>query len=223
MRGLGEYLHAAGHTVLGIRLAGHGTDVKDMARMRWWDWLADVIDGYRLLKQNTRRVFVLGLSMGGILALTLAARPPVDAVVAMSTLHHLPDDPRLPFLRLIAIFKPEIPKGAPVWYDMQAYQQRVAYTSEPPISYIQLQELLKEMRRGLHQVKAPVLLIGSRNDPAVRMEDGHMDAIYNNLGSSEKEKFWVEHSGHIITCDAERQVVWGKAASFLAQYTQEPA
>ncbi len=221
MRGLGKYLHAAGYTVLGIRLSGHGTSVKDMARMHWQDWLADVMGGYWLLKQSARKVFVLGLSMGGILALTLAARQPLDGVIAMAAPHHLPDDPRLRFLRLIAFFKPEIPKGEPVWFDKQALQQRVAYTSEPTISYLQLQELLEEMRQGLPRVNAPALLMGSLNDHAVRRADGHMEAIYNSLGSRTKEQFWVEYSGHILTCDAERQVVWEKAASFIAQFNQE--
>lgn len=218
---MGEYLHAAGHTVLGIRLAGHGTRVSDMARMRWWDWLADVMDGYQLLKQTTRQVFVIGLSMGGILSLTLAARQSVAGVIAMATLHHLPDDPRLPYLRLIALFKPEIPKGTPVWQDMQAYQERVAYTSEPVISYLQLKGLLEEMRRGLPAVSAPVLLMGSRNDPAVRAEDGHMDALYKELGSEIREMVWVNNSGHILTCDAERLVVWEQTARFITRFSQE--
>ncbi len=40
MRWLGEYLAGQGHTVLGVRLAGHATQPEDMIRARWWDWAA---------------------------------------------------------------------------------------------------------------------------------------------------------------------------------------
>ena len=42
MRWLGDYLYSQGHTILGVRLAGHGTDPHDLARTRWTDWLIAV-------------------------------------------------------------------------------------------------------------------------------------------------------------------------------------
>ena len=73
MRWLGETLNQQGFTVCGIRLNGHATLLKDMVRSRWWDWLLTVEDGYNLLRSCTDQVFLLGLSMGGILSLTAAA------------------------------------------------------------------------------------------------------------------------------------------------------
>ena len=49
MRGLGEHLASQSYTVLGVRLSGHGTSVKDMSRTRWHDWVASVEDGYHML------------------------------------------------------------------------------------------------------------------------------------------------------------------------------
>ena len=48
MRMLGEYLHQQGHSVFGVRLAGHATTMEDMIRSRRQDWLASVEDGYHL-------------------------------------------------------------------------------------------------------------------------------------------------------------------------------
>lgn len=215
MRGLGEYLAGQGHTVLGVRLAGHGTRLEDMARMHWVDWLASVEDGYRLLRSHTRQIIAMGLSMGGILSLTLAARFPLDGVVAMATLHHLPPDPRLPLLPLIALFQPYRKKGPPQWFDMQAYQQHVSYPADPTKGYLQPQALLEEMRSGLPSVRCPVKLIASRNDPSVTAAEGHMDAIYAELGSADKEKMWVENSGHILTSDQERERAWQAVDEFV--------
>lgn len=220
MRGLGEYLAARGHTVLGVRLAGHGTRLEDMARMQWADWLASVEDGYRLLQPNTREIFAIGLSMGGILSLTFAARFPVQGVVAMSTPHHLPPDPRLRFLPLIALFQPYRKKGPPQWFDMDAYAHHVSYPADPTRGYLQLQALLAEMRSSLPAVSCPVKLIYSRNDPTVTADEGHMDTIYAALGSDDKEKMWVENSGHIITSDQERQRVWQAVDQFVKRVSR---
>ncbi len=72
MRWLGEYLNQQGYTVCGMRLAGHATRLTDMVRARWRDWLLSVEDGYNLLRSCTDQVFLLGLSMGGVLSLTAA-------------------------------------------------------------------------------------------------------------------------------------------------------
>ena len=73
------------------------------------------------------------------------------------------------------------------------------------------------MRRDLHRLTAPVLLIYSRGDEAVDAE--HAQAISENLTSSEAEILWVENSGHVITRDAEREVVFAAAADFVRRVT----
>lgn len=220
MRGLGEFLATQGHTVLGVRLAGHGTRLQDLARMHWSDWLASVEDGYRLLQSNTREIFAIGLSMGGVLSLTMAARFPLGGVVAMASPHHLPSDPRLPFLPLIALLQPYRAKGAPQWFDMQAYEKHVSYPADPTKGYLQLRALMHEMRSGLNSITCPVKLIYSRNDPTVTPAEGHMDKIYNALGSQDKEKMWVENSGHILTSDQERQRVWQAVDQFVKRVSK---
>ncbi|MDP2995342.1 MAG: alpha/beta fold hydrolase, partial [Anaerolineales bacterium] len=133
MRWLGEYLNRQGYTVCSIRLNGHATKPEDMIRSRWQDWLLSVEDGYNLLRSCTDQVFLLGLSMGGVLSLTFASRfqagpenagRRVRGVVAMSTPYKLPDHPLLRFARPISWFIPTMPKGkgAPGegWFDQEA-------------------------------------------------------------------------------------------------------
>jgi carboxylesterase len=79
MRPLGEALAGAGLTVLGVRLAHHATQPRDMFRSHWRDWYASVLDGYYLLRDQCETVFVMGLSAGGTLALYLAAHRPWPA------------------------------------------------------------------------------------------------------------------------------------------------
>src|SRR5688500_2485300 len=101
MRGMGEYLHRQGYTCLGIRLAGHATHPEDMIRSRWTDWIASVEDGYNLLCGLTDDIFLIGLSMGGILSLLMSTRLSVKGVIAMSTPARMPSDYPIWFMKLV--------------------------------------------------------------------------------------------------------------------------
>ncbi len=216
MRLLGEHLAAQGHTVLGVRLAGHATRKEDMLRMRWQDWLADVEDGYSLLKSNAERVIIMGLSMGGMLSLLFAAQHEVDGLVIMASPHHLPHDPRLSFLVPLSWVQPFRPKGQSHWFDMQAYAQQASYKEEPLRSLAELRDLAAQMRASLAQVTAPALLIYSRQDRTVTMEERHAELIQSAINSAEKEILWIENSSHVLTRDAQRETVFCAAADFVS-------
>ena len=94
-----------------MRLAGHATQPEDMIRSRYPDWLASVEDGYNLLRSSCDQVFLLGLSMGGILSLISATRLEIRGVVAMSTPYKLPDDPRLKYLKILSKVMPYMEKN----------------------------------------------------------------------------------------------------------------
>lgn len=218
MRWMGEYLAQAGHTVLGIRLAGHATRMEDMRRARWQDWLSSVEDGYFLLRNATKRIFLMGLSMGGVLSLLFAAQQPVAGVVAMSTPYELPEDPRLRFVKWLHWVYPSVPKGTPDWHDPEAAKDHVHYPAYPTRAIAELRDLLTEMRASLAQVRTPVLLIHSRQDRAVRPEN--VTRIYEKLGSQDKEIFWLEQSGHVITREPERLKVFAAALQFIHRIAQ---
>jgi carboxylesterase len=188
-----------------------------MIRSRWQDWLLSVEDGYNLLRSCTDQVFLLGLSMGGVLSLTAASRLPVRGVVAMSTPYKLPDHPLLRFARPISWFIPYMPKGkgAPGegWFDQEAWKQHVAYPNNPVCSAGELKKLLGVMRESLPQVKVPALLIHSRNDDYVIRDS--MEKIHAALGSSDKNMLWVEGGGHVITEEPTRETVFKAAADFI--------
>jgi carboxylesterase len=212
MRTMGEYLADHGKTVLGIRLPGHATQAGDMAHKHWVDWLQAVEDGYHLLHSAGRSVFIMGLSMGGILALTAAARLPLRGVVAMSTLYAL-KDPRLPYAQHLARVMPTVSKGSSDWHDRAMEHEHVDYPSYPTRSIVELRDLLVVMRQSLPKVSVPVLLIHSRADGGVPPEN--MQRIYNALGSSDKSMLWLENSGHVVTRDQEREKVFEAALAFV--------
>ncbi len=217
MRWLGEYLNRQGYTVCGIRLNGHATKPADMVRSRWQDWLLSVEDGYNLLRSCTEQVFMLGLSMGGVLSLTAASSLPVRGVVAMSTPYQLPDSMLFHLTGVISWFIPFMSKGSGTpdagWFDKDAFKQHVAYPKNPVRSAGELNQLLGAMRKALPLVKVPALLIHSRNDDYVFR--GSMEKIHAALGSADKQMMWVEGGGHVITEEPTREVVYKAAADFI--------
>jgi carboxylesterase len=217
MRWMGEYLAGQGYTVLGIRLAGHATCPEDMLRTRWRDWVASVEDGWNILCGSNLRIFLMGLSMGGILSLVFASQFPVAGVVTMSTPYVL-HDRRLAYARLLSIFFPHVDKGPPDWHNPEAPKDHVDYPFYPTRLIAELSDLLSVMRAALPKVTAPALLVHSRQDGSVPPEN--MTAIYEHLGSKDKQMMYVDNSGHVITREPERMRVFQAAQAFVERLSK---
>jgi len=218
MRWMGEFLNGQGYTCLGIRLTGHATQPEDMIRSNWADWAASVEDGYNLLCGLNKRIFLIGLSMGGVLSLLMSTRLEVMGVVAMSTPYKLPDDPRLRHIDLIARTIKYMPKsdGEPGsgWFDKEAWKDHISYPQNPVRSIGQLNLLLTELRAALPQVQVPVFLMHSRDDTYVLPQN--MELIFADLQNAlDKTKLYITGSGHVITRDASCQQVFDNALAFI--------
>ncbi|HUE99704.1 MAG TPA: alpha/beta fold hydrolase, partial [Anaerolineales bacterium] len=205
---------------LGVRLAGHATDPEDMIRSRWTDWTASVEDGYRLLCSVTDSIFLVGLSMGGILSLLMSTRltPRVKGVIAMSTPSRLPTDYPVWLMKFISLFVKYRPKTREApgsgWFDKAAYKDHVAYRKNPVRSSAELKKLILEMHAALPDVKVPVLLMHSKDETYILPDN--METIYERLvHAPEKTKLYITGSGHVLPRDASREQVFKSAVEFI--------
>jgi carboxylesterase len=225
MRWMGEYLHQRGFNVLGPRLFAHATRPEDMIRARYHDWLASVEDAYTLLSGAASHIYLVGLSMGGILSLTAASYLQVRGVVAMSTPANLPSDWRLEYTGLLSKFQPYMAKSKQApgagWFDQEAWKEHVSYPQNPVRAIGELKKLIDEMQAALPRVTVPTLLIHSRNDNYVPKDS--MERIYARLGAADKQMLWVERCGHIIPRDADRETAFRAAAEFIRRIENQPA
>lgn len=214
---MGEYLSQQGYPCLGVRLTGHATRPEDMIRSRYTDWMASVEDGYHLLTGVTDRIYLVGLSMGGMLSLFMSMKLNVVGVIAMSTPYHIPYDFPAWMIRLVSQFMPYQPKGkeepGASWFDKKAYQEHISYPQNPIRSAAELQTLATKMRATLPEVDVPVLLIHSKNDTYVLPEN--VEHIYADLGTSDKTKLYVTEAGHVVTRDAAKNQVYEAARDFI--------
>ena len=221
MRELGEFLREHGYTVLGPRLAGHATKLDDMIRSNHEDWLNSVEDAYHLLKGHCKQVFLLGLSMGGILSLTQAAQLPVDGVVAMSTPYYFPvkwaqDNPWL--LNVLSRIVKTQEKNEGNWFKPELAEEHISYERNPTRPAYELNLLLAEMRRALPEITAPALVIHSTDDNYV-LED-HAVPLFEAIGSQEKEFIEVDKTSHVITRDGDTSRVFEPIRAFLIRNTK---
>jgi carboxylesterase len=210
MRQLGESFNRQGYTVMGPRLCGHGTTVEEMALTGWPHWYSAVEDGYHILKCMCKSVVVVGLSMGGLMALKLAAEYPVDKVVSINTPIYLYDRRirLLPFYRLFRRFAPKKQRN----YQVES-RYNVSYPATPLTSLNSLLDFIKHVARQLDKIAVPVLVIQSRREHTVKPESARF--IYEHLINSPKQLVYLDRSGHVATLDCEREVLFEQISAFI--------
>ncbi len=224
MRWFGGQLAQAGYSVVGVRLFAHATQPEDMFRARPQDWMASVEDGYHLLRGLSEQVVVMGLSLGGILALHFASRFEVRGVVAMSVPYILmaPWVKRIrPLLPALSQFVPYMDKGAPDWRDPRLADDHIEYPKHPVRAAASLVDMHVGMLRRLPLITAPVLMIASHGDATA--PPWHTQTIFDRLRTADKQIVLVENSGHVITRDLERRRVVDAAAAFVRRVTGWPS
>ena len=215
---MAEYLNQQGFTCLGVRLAGHASNPEDMILSRYADWIASVEDGYHLLRGVADNIFLVGLSMGGVLSLLISTRLEVSGVIAMSTPSHLPTDYPIWLLQLVSFVMRYRPKTKETpgsgWFDKAAYADHVSYSKNPVRSTAELKKLILKMHAVLPKVNVPVLLMHSKNDAYVLPDN--MEDIYRELvNASDKTKLYVAGSGHVLPRDAAREQVFTSEVEFI--------
>lgn len=214
VRPLGRALGERGMTVLGPVLAGHGQDARALAASTAQDWLASAEAALLALRQRTgaARLGVLGFSMGGLLALRLAARHPdlVSVLVLLSVPLRLRRYQRvgiralgcLPGPLRRALFLPKL--GGP---DVTDPGSRADNPGLPVMPVAALRELLRlqaHARADLPRVRVPTLVAHGLRDRTVP----HTDALELLACLGEQaEPLWLPRSGHLLGVDVERELL----------------
>jgi carboxylesterase len=230
VRWLGQHIAAQGHTVYGVRLAGHGSDPHDMARMRWRDWLASAQDGVHFLRGMCERVVLVGHSMGGLLALMLATQ--MDGITALSVLASPIRFPtRLDHARWLRYVRPFTDQSdtsslqaiirAEQARRGEAVVGRVRYNLWSTSAVYELVELTRQADAMLPFVTQPLQLIYSRKDATVPLD--HANLIARRVRSTDIEQHTLETSGHILPQDVERETVFALVSAFVAKWSDSNA
>jgi carboxylesterase len=217
VRGLGEHLAARGYDVFAPLLAGHGVTPEAMARTRWPDWAKSAGEALATLRSDCGEVFVAGQSLGGTLALHLAANhPDVKGVITMGAM----GSPRF-FkdwrLRVIGglkhVVRWHVPGDDCDLGDPSALRFLHSYARRPTVCIESLMQLVRIVEAELPRISAPALIMHGRRDRTVDTRNAPF--ILARIGSDDKRLTWFEGSGHTITVDLERDQVNAAVLSWL--------
>ncbi|WP_103501721.1 MULTISPECIES: carboxylesterase [unclassified Streptomyces] len=220
LRPWARHLAERGHTVSLPLLPGHGTRWQDLQATGWQDWYATVDRELRLLRDRCDRVFVAGLSMGGSLALRLAARHG-DAVTGVVVVNPATTFPRvkgwaLPAARHVVTSIPGITDDIAKEGAVEGGYDRV-----PLHAAHAMRQLTRVLRGDLAQVTQPLLLLRSRVDHVVPPSDSAV--VLGAVSSTDITEVVLEESYHVATLDHDAERIHDETDAFITRLTTRKA
>lgn len=209
-------LAAAGLSVSLPRLPGHGTSWREMARTRWEDWYAEVDRAFEELRGRCERVFVMGLSLGGCMALRLAEERGTDvAGLVLVNPSLVAEDRRLALLPVLRFVAPPQPGLGDDVKREGAHE--LAYDRLPVTALVGLPKLWSATRAKLGDVHQPVLVFRSTEDHVVGPRS--VAALREGLSSTDFEERSCPDSYHVATLDNDAEMIFDASLAFVRAHS----
>lgn len=220
MRPWAEHLAAAGLTVRAPRLPGHGTRWQDMNDTRFADWYGELERAFDELRGRCEAVFVMGLSMGGTLALRLAELRPREVAGVVVVNASLGTDRK--DARLAPALSRVVPSFPGVAGDIKkAGVTELAYDRVPLKAFASLQAAWPVVAADLHRISCPVLVYRSRVDHVVPPISG--ETLMRGLAGGTVEERVLEDSYHVATLDNDAPAIFAGSLDFVRAHTPAAA
>jgi carboxylesterase len=218
LRPWAEYLAGAGLSVCLPRLPGHGTTWQEMARTRWEDWFAEVNLAFDELQARCDEIFVMGLSMGGCLALRLAELRG-DAVRGLVLVNpSLTADSRLLFL-LVPVVKFFVPAVKGIASDIKKPGTTEAGYDRTPVKAVaSLPGLWRTTAEHLSDLTQPVLVYHSTTDHVVG--PASVSLLTRALPASQVEVRDLADSYHVATLDNDAEAIFAGSLEFVRVHSE---
>lgn len=213
MRGLAFALADAGFTVEMPLLPGHGTDIVDMLDTRWEDWSGAAETAYTELAARSDAVVVVGLSMGGMLAVWLAERhPEVAALAVVNPLLLAPDKDTVSLIEAMIEAGDEVAPGIGSDIALEGAVES-AYPGLPLRAVLSLFAAAGEVEAELESVTCPVLVFTSLQDHVVDPRSSEL-LVAQVKGPVEQVK--LERSFHVATLDHDKDEIEARTVEFVS-------
>jgi carboxylesterase len=212
------------------QLAGHCGTEADLIATTWQDWYASVVTAFDELRAECDTVVVGGLSMGGVLALHLAAQRPDDVhglVLYAPTLWY--DGWSVPWYRFVLRFALLSAFGQAIVRRVYRYTEGEPYGIKDPAirgvvlaamksgdttqagilttpgdSVCQLYNLVRVVQKELKGITAPALIVQARDDDLSSLKNA--EYLQRHMGGL-VGTLVLEDSYHIVTVDRQRDLL----------------
>lgn len=215
MRPLVQPLHSMGLPTRLPALRGCEDGSPDaLLKVTWQDWLEDGRLALLDLLDEVDRAIIVGHSMGGMIALSLAADYPqnLDSVVTAGTPGRMltpfaPGNKLYPLFRLLWCFIPTYNKGQLAYADPSAEQLDDSLRVVPMIAIKQLFDFINQQNNYLPRVSVPLLILQSRADSSCVPDSAEILCGRTSTPKTDKRIAWFEKSEHGMFLDIERDLV----------------
>ncbi|MGH3509532.1 MAG: alpha/beta hydrolase [Nocardioidaceae bacterium] len=212
----GRFLAEKGYAVAVPRLPGHGTTWQEMNRTTWADWYGELDRAFDKLLANNDSVVVGGLSMGGALALELAAdrgREVAGIVLVNPAVNTTRKDVlALPVLKHVVRSFPGIAN------DIKKGGEEYGYTRTPLKAAHSMMTAWRSVRSDLPKVTQPLLLFRSAEDHTV--DPSSAKIILGSVSSRDVTERLLDNSYHVATLDNDAPAIFAESAEFVERVTR---
>lgn len=222
MRPWAEHLLDAGFRVSLPRLPGHGTTWQELNRTPWTDWYAEVDRAFAALSRVCTQVFVVGLSMGGTLALRLAQQhgSAVSGLVVVNPALRIAD----PRMRVLPVLRLVVPSLAAIAGDIAKTLEddavdEGAYPRTPLRALHSQTKMWSDVRRNLARVDQPLLVYRSAQDHVV--DPSSLRLLRAGVTSADATYLTLARSYHVATLDHEAEEIFSGSVSFMRRLTKD--
>ena len=237
MRPLGDYLAQRGYRVEGILLPGHGGDRDELKGVKWHDWVEATRNALLMLRSECEQVFIVGESMGGLIALHLGTRyfHLVDGVVALATPSAV-NDARTRLVRfakyVIPYFYPlkDTDFRDPVVRREMAQRMQATLNLDDPKVVKALKESTRIPLEAIHELVTfnaqvlkelpslyiPVIFMQGKKDQTIAPNSAHV--LASLVASKDKQVIWLNNSGHVLPCALDKDIVFYVTEQFIQKH-----
>lgn len=215
LREWAQLMADAGYRVALPRLPGHGTSWRELEATRWQDWYACAERELLALLEESDQVFVVGHSMGGTLALRLAAhyRDRLAGLVLVNPALLL-----YPFQRIV-------PPASRVMASLPSRAHDIACPGVPRHGYdrtplapaVSMFRMFSDVRASLDLVYCPTLIFRSATDHVVPGRS--TDYLLAHLSSTDITVQELPRSYHVATLDYDQELIFGRTLDFIAAHS----
>lgn len=209
VRQLGRFLQKKGYTSYAPQYEGHAAPPEEILKSSPFVWLKDALDGYDfLVDKGYDEIVVAGLSLGGCYALKLSLNRDVKGIVTMCSPMYIKTEGAMfeGVLEYARNFKKYEGKD-------EATIQKEMDHFKPTDTLKELQGQIEDVREYIDEVMDPLLVIQAEQDQMINTDSANI--IYNESESDDKDIKWYANSGHVITIDKEKELVFEDVYNFL--------
>ncbi len=211
-------LHQQGFTVAVPRLPGHGTNAEDFLQTDEKDWLRRAVDVCLDLCASYQTIYLVGISMGALIALYLASQMKVKRLVLISPALHL-KNPVHHILPALSLFIRKIARNSTM-ENIDSGGRKILYENYwswhyPPM-IMKIKRISRLTLKKLKQVEAETLIIAAKRDELVTLRGA--EEIYYKIASKKKELTILENSPHFCLGGQEKDKVISLACEWLLRH-----